>query len=423
LLGDCCEIAWHQGLDLYGYDDNRLLKGFEYTARYNLGESVPFVETLDRTGKYHHFLISTNGRGRFRAVYEEVYNHYANRAGVPTPYLRRVVEKIRPEGPGLPGADHVGFGTLLFARNGTNAPSAAVVPGAPGGFIATGSEKAITLTWIASAGANGYSVQRAAGNGKYESIPEQVPSPTFTDTNVVRGEVYRYVVSARNAGGGAAESYPISIGAGLPNRWTQADIGALSQAGGASFDGAVFTLEGAGTMAAGTNDACQFAGLRMEGDGAVTARFVPQTSSQFSRFGLVMRESTAPGAASVCFLICPQAARDIEAPGWKARLFARTAPDTAATLQAASDQFAAPVVTFGRMTGPVWLRLQRTGDNFIGSTSTDGKSWTQVGPARVPLNRTLVAGLAVSSGIPKITTTVKFDNVSLSGGKMDQRTE
>jgi Alginate lyase len=66
-LGDCCEIAWHQGLDLYSYDDNRLLKGFEYTAKYNLGEDVPFTETLDRTGKYHHTIISTNGRGRLRA--------------------------------------------------------------------------------------------------------------------------------------------------------------------------------------------------------------------------------------------------------------------------------------------------------------------------------------------------------------------
>jgi hypothetical protein len=42
-LGDCCEIAWHQGLDLYGYADSLLLKGVEYTAKYNLGETVPFV--------------------------------------------------------------------------------------------------------------------------------------------------------------------------------------------------------------------------------------------------------------------------------------------------------------------------------------------------------------------------------------------
>ncbi|HEX9048702.1 MAG TPA: alginate lyase family protein, partial [Verrucomicrobiae bacterium] len=100
-LGDCCEIAWHQGLNLYGYDDNRLLRGFEYTAQYNLGEDVPFAETTDQTGEYHHTLISTNDRGHFRAVYEQIYNAYANRMGLPAPFTARVLEKIRPEGIGV----------------------------------------------------------------------------------------------------------------------------------------------------------------------------------------------------------------------------------------------------------------------------------------------------------------------------------
>ena len=34
-------MAWKQGDDLYGYDDNRFLAGCEYVAKYNLGEDVP----------------------------------------------------------------------------------------------------------------------------------------------------------------------------------------------------------------------------------------------------------------------------------------------------------------------------------------------------------------------------------------------
>src|SRR5258708_2310945 len=49
-LGDCCEIAWHQGLDLYGYEHNCFLKGFEYTARYILGGDDSFAQAWDRTG-------------------------------------------------------------------------------------------------------------------------------------------------------------------------------------------------------------------------------------------------------------------------------------------------------------------------------------------------------------------------------------
>ena len=60
-LGDCCEIAWSQGLDLYACADNRLLHGFEYTAEYNLGHEVPFTPTLDRTGQYSHRVIARRG--------------------------------------------------------------------------------------------------------------------------------------------------------------------------------------------------------------------------------------------------------------------------------------------------------------------------------------------------------------------------
>ena len=41
LMGAFCEMAWNQGDDLYGYDDNRFLAAAEYVAKYNLGNDVP----------------------------------------------------------------------------------------------------------------------------------------------------------------------------------------------------------------------------------------------------------------------------------------------------------------------------------------------------------------------------------------------
>ena len=41
-LCDICEMAWIQGDDLWSAYDNRLMKGLEYTARYNLGYDIPF---------------------------------------------------------------------------------------------------------------------------------------------------------------------------------------------------------------------------------------------------------------------------------------------------------------------------------------------------------------------------------------------
>ncbi|HSC36871.1 MAG TPA: alginate lyase family protein, partial [Chitinophagaceae bacterium] len=43
LMGPICEMAWNQGTDLYGYDNNRFLAGCEYIAKYNLGDSVPYT--------------------------------------------------------------------------------------------------------------------------------------------------------------------------------------------------------------------------------------------------------------------------------------------------------------------------------------------------------------------------------------------
>lgn len=112
-LAEACEVGYNQGLDMYGAAENRLLAGFEYTAKYNLGFEVPFQEWTDRTGKYHHLKIAAQDRGRFRGVFEIVLNHYQKRAKLDPFYTRMAAEKIRPEGAPWT-ADHPGYGTLLF---------------------------------------------------------------------------------------------------------------------------------------------------------------------------------------------------------------------------------------------------------------------------------------------------------------------
>ncbi|MBN1815721.1 MAG: glycosyl hydrolase 53 family protein [Sedimentisphaerales bacterium] len=122
-LAEACQIAWNQGLDLYNAVDNRLCKGFEYTAKYNLGNEVPFASHIDTTGKYRHTNISPRDPKRFRPIWEMVWNHYHIQMGLDMPYTTQTLDKIRPEG-AAHGADHPGFGTLLFSLP-TEADSAA----------------------------------------------------------------------------------------------------------------------------------------------------------------------------------------------------------------------------------------------------------------------------------------------------------
>ena len=113
-LATICEEAAKQGDDLYGAYDNLLLKGFEYVARYNLGDNdVPFKQWTDVTGKYSNWKeISSQSRGAFKPIYDMVYHHYALLKGLPMPYTQKVLEKIRPEGF---DRDQPAFGTFLFA--------------------------------------------------------------------------------------------------------------------------------------------------------------------------------------------------------------------------------------------------------------------------------------------------------------------
>jgi chondroitin AC lyase len=112
-LGDVCEVAWKQGDDLYSAFDNRLATGFEYTAKYNLGFDVPYDPIPDIFGNHLNPSISAKGRGSFRPIYEKIYHHYHDRAGMEMKYTKMVLDKIQPEGFHW---DHASFGTLMYCN-------------------------------------------------------------------------------------------------------------------------------------------------------------------------------------------------------------------------------------------------------------------------------------------------------------------
>ena len=90
---EICEMAWQQGDDLWGALDNRLMKGMEYTAKYNLGYDVPFETWTDCTGLYNDWTEPGEmGRGRIRCIYDMPYQHYVGRKGLKMPYTKKVLD-------------------------------------------------------------------------------------------------------------------------------------------------------------------------------------------------------------------------------------------------------------------------------------------------------------------------------------------
>ena len=93
---DICEMAWQQGDNLWGALDNRLMKGIEYSAKYNLGYDVPFEIWTDCTGLYNDWTEpGSMGRGRIRCIYDLPYNHFVKRKGLKMPYTKKLLDLQR----------------------------------------------------------------------------------------------------------------------------------------------------------------------------------------------------------------------------------------------------------------------------------------------------------------------------------------
>jgi endoglucanase len=81
------------------------------------------------------------------------------------------------------------------------------VPAAPSGLTAVAGNAQVSLSWAGSSGASSYTVKRAStSGGPYTPIASGVTSTGFTDTGLVNGVTYYYVVSAVNGVGESAES-------------------------------------------------------------------------------------------------------------------------------------------------------------------------------------------------------------------------
>ena len=422
MLAECCAIAWNQGLDLYGFDDNRLLKGFEYTAKYNLGnDDMPFQEWLDRTGKYHHYTISDKGRGSLRPLYEQVYAHYVGLKQLKAPYVKAAVKKIRPEGAGHPGADHPGFGTLFFAgdglKKGTEEKNVNIRSFAPGGLIASGTRQRIELEWVAAAFPCTYSVQRSSDpHGIFRTIAKGLIANRFIDKSVMPGKLYYYTIIEERAGKQSQAAFPQQAMAGLPVGWSQKDVGNV-KGGKTFFDGISLNIDAFGSGIGESSDNFHYTYLPFKGVNNLSVRIHAQPTSQFSMIGLMLRGDTSYNARFAALTLYPGKTARIEEPEWHTRLETRELTAGKTRLAGKGNILSAPAATFGRLTGYYWLKLERKDRQLVAYTSDNGNSWIEIGRSHRPFDDQSLIGIAVSSGMPN-STHVSIDNVKINGKQL-----
>jgi regulation of enolase protein 1 (concanavalin A-like superfamily) len=62
---------------------------------------------------------------------------------------------------------------------------------------------------------------------------------------------------------------------------------------------------------------------------------------------------------------------------------------------------------------PVWVRITRSGDLFVGELSTDGLTWREIGRVTVHMTSDAVTGLAVTSHERGDLASAEFDDVAI----------
>ena len=191
------------------------------------------------------------------------------------------------------------------------------------------------------------------------------------------------------------DSVAVVPSATLPAGWIASDVGAVGVAGSAAENAGVFTVSGAGADVWGTADAFHFASRPLAGDGQIVARVGAIAGSDpWTKVGVMIRESTAAGAAHAFMLVS----------SGKGLAFQRRT--TAGGLSTHSG-------VAGSV--PRWVKLVRSGNTITGSVSTDAVTWTTVGSDTFTMGASALIGLAVSSHTASATATGTFDGVTISG--------
>lgn len=418
MMSYLCEIAFHQGVDLFGYDNNRLLAGAEYVGATALLENLPF-KYYDNDAGAKNYWASVNGYGRLSSpVWELLYNHYVVRRGLKAPNIGALAKLTRPEGK---GQDQFGFGTLTFTLDAAASPYPALpLPAAPTGLAASPGLGRVYLNWHnpQTHDASGYIVRRArAGSESYETIANwnNNIANRYIDDKAEPGVTYQYVVAAHNPAGVGADSQPVTGKAEpsepLPQGWAISFIGDRTkyptekiQANYSEPGNRSFHVIGVGRDISGNQDSTTFAGREVHGDCTLVGRMIlsPQESfpaSYAPKMGLMIRESLEAGSRCAALSL-----GDVGLRATRVRFRAET--NGKPTTSRGND--------YSWM--PIWYKLERKGNAFTASHSMDGKNWIEVGSSIIPMPEKAVVGFFATGSDHSKTGRVEviFDNASLT---------
>lgn len=185
----------------------------------------------------------------------------------------------------------------------------------------------------------------------------------------------------------------------LPAPWQSKNIGAAPASGEVQFRGGKFFISGSGSDAIGKQqDSFNYVYREFEGDGSIIVK-VNSVSGQsrvhFDFYGLMFRASL-----------------DDDAPMFS---FAHTLFRTCAFYRQNKGQRGIGNHENGNNQVPIWLKIDRSGDDFTASFSLDKRSWTKQYSANVNLPKKLYIGMFSTSSKDENAAGAEFSDFEING--------
>ena len=173
--------------------------------------------------------------------------------------------------------------------------------------------------------------------------------------------------------------------ANCPAGWICQDLGAPSTTGAETTSGATWTISADGIGATGTSDQLRFISQNTTGSAQIVADVqAPSATSASAQAGVMFRQATDAGSPFYAAYLTPTGAVTIAyrlAFGGIITSYTSTVSASGAT--------------------PLYLQIQRSGDYYATSTSTDGVNYTLVPGTTTPMTMSdlLMSGVFAASGV------------------------
>jgi len=170
------------------------------------------------------------------------------------------------------------------------------------------------------------------------------------------------------------------------------DIGAVGFGGEQCENNGIQTIRGSGSDVWNQSDEFFFYSAPFQGDGSITIRMLDQSNTfPWAKAGLMIRDSLAPNSSHALLAVTPENGLAFQnRPNSESISFHNDA---------------------GAYTFPIWMRLERIGDEVTAYRSTDGLIWQNLGSTTPTMGGGDQIGIFITSHNNGVLGEATFDNL------------